>query len=183
MRACVQQMCFSTPRERYGDIEVRRDRVSHIVSERGTSARIDHDPARDLRPMYGEAGGLRTWTMRVDERDIVQQRSDVQPLPVVLEPIEVGQHARPQPGAHAVVQERRWQDGPSEVGDLLRDRRTRRSSIGSEYGAAATPGRQLANDRLSDEPHLIPQPQRAIRLSDPLRRTYPANPRHQPATS
>jgi hypothetical protein len=172
MRARVQQVRLGTPRQRYGDIEVRRDRVSHIVSERSTSTRPDHDITRDRRPMYGEASSRRTGTMRVGKRDIMQQGSDVQALTVVLDPIEVGQHARPEPRAHAVVQQGRRQDGPSEVGDVLRDDRARRNSIHSEHGSTPMPRRKLPNDRLSNETHLIPQPQRTVGLSHPVRRTY-----------
>ena len=71
MRASVQQMRLGTPRQRYGDVEVRRDRVSHIVSERSTSTSSDDDITRDRRPMYGEAGSIRTRTMRINERDIM----------------------------------------------------------------------------------------------------------------
>lgn len=180
MRTRVQQMRLNTPRQRHRDIEMRRDRITNIVSERSASTPLDHDTARDRRPMYREASSIRTGTMRIGKRDIMQQRSDVQTLAVVLEPIELGQHARPNPRAHAVMQQRRRQNGPSEVRDVLRNGRARRSPLGGEYRSTTTPARKLSQNRLSDEPHLIPQPQRALGLSNPLRRTYPC---HRAATS
>ena len=105
----------------------------HVEPDRLREAlRAERVPALVARERRGRRGALvleaARPVVRLGQADVVEDRADVQQLPVERDPVLVGDQARPGERPRAVVEEERRRDVAGEVGGGARRRRSRARS-------------------------------------------------------